>query len=391
MSQIIKVIIVFVCMSHSWLVGAVEITELNPIEKISIKSKAFDEPIEFNITLPASYNEAKDKKYFLIFDLHPRSQPYLSGIHDWLSHNGEWPWLESIIVTPASYHSGLAKLFEETVETPSDNRLLDLLEFEILKIVDEKYRTNGFKIYSGFMSNGAIGLYALLNRPQLFNAYFISSPTLSNNFLAINSDGKNKLPQLTDKSRFLYITIGQHDYEKLHVEAVGLFEQVLNTSAPKELDWSVIKDDEHHYMSRPIFTVLNGIEKLFDDYHNNLAAGSEISKQGSQSIINYYMVLSKNKYGFPVSAEGSLNNLAKSFLTIDPQKALTIYRKVVKLYPESAYAYSALAAAYMKTDEVNKAIDYQTIAVKKSEKMIKWHQNKHNKLLFDYKAKSEKK
>ncbi|MBL4659783.1 MAG: hypothetical protein JKY19_05465 [Alcanivoracaceae bacterium] len=387
----IKVIVAFVCINFSWLVAAVEITELNPIEKISIKSKVFEEPIEFNITLPASYDKAKDKRYFLIFDLHPRSQVYLSGLHDWLSHNGEWPWLESIIVTPANYHLGLAKLFEETVEKPVDNRLLNLLEFDILKNVDENFRTNGFKIYSGFMSNGAIGLYALLNRPQLFNAYFISSPTLSNNFLAITSDAKNKSPQLTDKLRFLYMTIGQHNYEKSHVESVALFEQTLSILAPKELDWSVLKDDKHYYMSRPIFTVLNGIEKLFDDYHNNLAAHSEIPKRGSQAIINHYVMLSEKKYGFPVSAEGSLKNLAQSFLTTDPQKALSIYSKVVELYSESAYAYSALAAAYLKVGEVKKAIDYQTIAVKKSENMIEWHQNKLKKILADYEVKYQNK
>ena len=72
---------------------ATDITALNPIESLKVKSQYFKNPIEYNITLPTTYSQEKhkDKKYFIIFDLHPRSQPYLSGVHEWFSHNGGWP------------------------------------------------------------------------------------------------------------------------------------------------------------------------------------------------------------------------------------------------------------------------------------------------------------
>ncbi len=379
-----KIIVILALLSCVWSALAVNISKLNPIETLSVNVPGFKQPMVFNVTLPASYLKETDKRYFMLFDLHPRSQPYLSGMQDWLSHNGEWPWLETIIVNPADYHKEFAQLFERTAKNPADPRLLDAIDHHILKAVASTYRTNGFNIYSGFMSNGAIGLYALLNRPEMFNAYMIATPSLANNFLNITSEAAKKLAQLKGKNRFLYLSIGQHQYEQAHIEPVKQFKQQLAAVAPQSLDWQVNTDNPHYYMSRPIFTVLNGIEKLFSDYHNDLTADSDIAQQGAEAIISYYKELSENKYGFAISAEASLNNLADALLTTKPKQALAIYQKIVSLYPESAYAYSNLAAAYFQLDERKKAITQQKIAVEQSTKMSEWHQNKMKKLLAEY-------
>ena len=367
---------------------ATNIAELNPIESLKVKSKYFTEAIEYNVTLPKSYHEAKakDKKYFVIFDLHPRSQPYLSGIHDWLSHNGEWPWLESIVITPASYNPEFAKLFEQIVSEPSNHTMLDYFEHSLLKTIDEKYRTNGFKIYSGFMGNGALGLFSLLNRPKLFNAYIISSPSLADDFGLITSQAKQKLASKDEQMRFLYLATGDHQYEQGNLSSFELFEKALITSAPNTLDWQVHRNNKNNYMSQPIVSIVNGIEALFDDIHTDLDVDSETSKNGVQAIIDYYKRISDKKYGFNISAEGSLKALAKSLMTSEAQKALSIYQKTVELYPDSAYALSSLAKVYADMGDINEAIKYQIQAVEKSKTMMAWHQNKHKQYLDEFKS-----
>jgi hypothetical protein len=109
--------------------------------------------------------------------------------------------------------------------------------------------------------------------------------------------------------------------------------------------------------------------------------------QQVQAIVDYYRIISDKKYGFDVSAEGSLKALAKSLMASDPAKALSIYQKTVELYPESAYALSSLAKAYANLGDINKAVTYQTQAFEKSQKMIVWHQNKHKQYLDEFKAK----
>ena len=386
MIKIFVTSLVFLIGLHSIVVEATDVKELNPIQSLKVKSKYFKEAIEYNVTLPKSYNEVKgkDKKYFILFDLHPRSQPYLSGLHDWLSHNGDWPWLESIVITPANYNPEFAKLFEQIVSEPSNHTMLDYFEHDLLKAIDEKYRTNGFKIYSGFMGNGALGLFTLLNRPKLFNAYVITSPSLAHDFGLITSESKVKLASKDDQMRFLYLSTGNHQYEQCNLPSFDLFEKALKTSAPTTLDWQIHRNNKNNYMSQPIISIVNGIESLFSDIHIDLKADSDISKNGAQAVIDYYALISDKKYGFDISAEGSLKALAKSLMASDSQKGLSIYQKTATLYPESAYALSSLAKAYADLGDINTAIKYQTRAIEKSKSMIVWHQNKHKQYLDEY-------
>jgi len=381
-----KYIIIAIFTIFSIISSASELNTYNSVEIIEIHPKGFQEPIKYKITLPHKYDVDTDKAYFVLFDLHPRSQPLIAGMQDWLSHNGEWPWLKTIIVTPASYHAEFSEVFKNWAKTPEKQEILDILQLGILKAVDAKYRTNGFKIYSGFMGNGALGLYTLLNRPEMFNAYMIASPTLANNMGNIVSDAPEKLNTLNRKMSFLYMTIGDHRFERNHIPSVMEFEQHLGNIKHDKLKWITNTNEQHYYMSRPVITLLNGIEALFDDIHNDLAADSDISKLGAQAIIKYYKMLSDEKYGFEISAEGSLKALAKSLASDQPEKALDIYTKTTELYPESAYAYSSLAKAYADQGDIKKAIKIQQIAVEKSKSMVKWHQNKHQQYLDEFKA-----
>lgn len=379
------IVITLLCLSF---VGVtVDVKDLNPIETVEIKVSEFKQPIKYHVTLPDGYGEDADKKYFVLFDLHPRSQTFIAGMQDWLSHNGEWPWLKTIIINPADYHPEFAALFEALVKDPDDQRIIEVIQDGILKKVDEKYRTNGYMIYSGFMGNGALGLYILLNKPEMFNAYLIASPALANDFGRVVSEAPKKINVNHKRHKFLYMTMGDHPYESAHMDAFKTMEKAITEHAPKQLEWLSHHNESHHYMSRPIITLLQGIEALFDDIHNDLPHDSDISRQGVDAIIKHYKMLSDKKYGFPVSAEGSLKALAASMQENAPDKALEIYLKTVKLYPDSAYAHSALAKSYAKEGQFQKAIDSQTVAVEKSQKMIEWHQKKHQQLLDEYKSK----
>ena len=375
--------LLLIASGQSW---AVDVANLTPVERLTVNYTEFSEPMSFNITLPASYATELDKRYLVLFDPHPRSQPHLSGMQDWLSHNGEWPWLETLVVTPANYHKEYADLFKETADNPSDPELLSFLETHVLTKIDDTYRTHNFRIFSGFMGNGAFGLYALLNKPHLFDAYIIASPSLADDFLAVTSSAKSKLPKLTDKMRFVYLTMGGHRYEQGNRKATEAFAEALESYAPGQLEWHAKLDDKRHYMSRPILAVVEAIELLFADYHSPLAPDSAIAKKGVDAIVAHYQTLSKSKYGFEVSAQSSLTALAKATLESDSDEALAIYKRAIAMYPDSAYAYANLGSAYKELGQLAKAVEVQKTAVDKSKDMIPWHQNNLKKQLDEYQA-----
>ena len=130
-------------------------------EKVTLSHPNFEEYLSFDINLPAGYKNDIGKSYIVLFDFHHYAHTYLSGMHDWMSHNGEWPWLRTIIVTPSSGNP-VGKLFDVTGKSTP---MLDFFESKLFPAIDAKYRTKPFRIISGFLSSFANLSLALDNIP----------------------------------------------------------------------------------------------------------------------------------------------------------------------------------------------------------------------------------
>ncbi|WP_299795772.1 alpha/beta hydrolase-fold protein [uncultured Shewanella sp.] len=339
------------------------ITRLSQVERLTVSSDQFKEPAEFIVTLPPSYGKKSDKEYVVLLDFHPRSQAYLSGMHDWMSHNGDWPWLETIIVTAPDGHAGLGELKVQAIEEQGSDLLLDFMEQELLPAIDKKYRTNGFRILNGFTGNGGLTLYTLLNRPSLFNAYFAASPVLSRDFAYVIKDAPKKLAAMKGKPRFLLMSTSDSGFEQRQLASFAEMESIIKSNANELLDHHIKRFDGSYYMTQPILATAYGIELLFNDIHQVLKPDSEISSRGAQAILEYYRYLSDEKYGFEVPATDSLIALAKAESSRDAVKGLVVYQLAVEAAPESHTAHHALANAYAEMEEFELAIRHEQLAL----------------------------
>ena len=334
------------------------------IDVLDVKSVFSNEPMLFTVTLPPSYNDNKDKRYVVLFDFHPRSRAYLDGMHDWMSHNGDWPWLETIIVTAPDGNKALGELKTLAIEQQGNTQLLDFMQQSLLPAIDAKYRTNGFRIMNGFTGNAGLVLYTLLNRPELFNAYFAASPILSGDFAYVVKDAPKKLAAMSGNPRFLLMSTSDSDFEQRQLADFALLEQVIEANPNKTLNYAIKRFDGSYYMTQPILATAYGIEWLFDDYHRVLKPDSEISKQGADAIIAHYQFLSKQKYGFEVPSTDSLVALADAEFVINSAKGLAVYQAAAAANPDSHTAHDALAGAYGKLAQFDKAIEHEKLALK---------------------------
>ncbi|MFT5235043.1 MAG: hypothetical protein ACI90A_000405 [Shewanella sp.] len=334
---------------------------------LDVSSPLTEQPISFNVTLPPRYFENTDKRYVVLFDFHPRSQAYLNGMHDWMSHNGDWPWLETIIVTAPNGDKTLGGWKDLAIDERGDTKLLDFIEQGLLPAIDAQYRTNGFRILNGFTGNAGLGLYTLINRPELFNAYFVASPVLSKDFAYVIKDAPKKLAAMKGKPRFLLMSTSDSDFEQRQLASFAEMEEIIKANATSTLDYHIKRFDGTYYMTQPILATAYGIELLFNDYHQALKADSEISRQGPQAILKYYKYLSEDKYGFEVPATGSLITLAEAKMAENTEqgatKALAIYQIAVKSYPDSPTAQDALAGAYAAAGKFELAIKHQKLSL----------------------------
>lgn len=354
-------------------------------QQIELKHPDITEPLIFNINLPSGYSQNHDKSYVMVFDFHSLANTYLSGMHDWMSHNGEWPWLKSIIVTPAAGNP-VGLLFDKTGK---DLALLEFFEKQLLPAIDAKYRTNGFKIISGFRDNATIVLSALLNKPHMFSAYIAASPELKDDYAGILSSTKSQLTSLKNMHKFLLFTHGTNIKEEHQLSAYRQLKVLLETNAPDSLDWHYRDFSQHYFMSIPVRSVIDGIELVFDDINNGLMPTSTISQNGVAAIVKHYEKLSSKKYGFHVSPKASITKLGFYLLAKEPKSAIAVFNKLQKKYPDDAYSFHNLARAYSQIGDYGNAVKYQTDAVKLSQKMLMWHQKRHKRFLQQYQAQAE--
>ncbi|MCT8988368.1 alpha/beta hydrolase-fold protein [Shewanella phaeophyticola] len=325
-------------------------------EILSVNSSSFGAPADFVVTLPHDYTVHPDKRYVVLLDLHPRSHLYLSGMHDWMSHNGGWPWLDTIIITAPDGHKGLGELKSAAIEKRGDQGLLDFFEQHLLPAIDKQYRTNGFRVFNGFTGNAGLVLHSLLNRPQLFNAYIAASPVLSDDFAFVLNDAPKLLKALKGKQRLLFMSTSDSDFEQRQLDSFAMLEDMLETHVNAQLSYKIKRFDGSYYMTQPILATAMGIEMIFNDVHTVLAADSVVSQQGTGAILAYYKRLSDEVYGFDVPAIDSLLALGASFANDNPAQAIAVYQDTLNAYPKAHTAYHALAMVYADLGELTKAI-----------------------------------
>ncbi|QBF84878.1 hypothetical protein EXU30_10785 [Shewanella maritima] len=329
-----------------------------PIQQVlSVASELFTEKsADFMVSLPHNYQQNSAKSYVVMLDLHPRSHLLHTGMHDWMSHNGGWPWLETIIITAPDGHQGLGKLKELAIEEKGNQQLLDFFEQDLLPAIDRTYRTNGFKILNGFTGNAGLGLYTLINRPELFNAYIAASPVLSRDFGYVLKDAPEKLKNLKLKQqRFLFVSTSDSGYEQGQLPSFAELESLLKQADDSMLNYKVQRFDGSYYMTQPVLATAMGIEMIFNDIHNTVQPDSELGKQGAQAILAHYKTLSQQVYGFEVSAVGSLTALAQSQFTADAEQAIATLELAIANYPTNPHALAALAEIYIELDNQTKA------------------------------------
>ncbi|WP_071940566.1 alpha/beta hydrolase-fold protein [Shewanella sp. SACH] len=352
---------------------------------LKVSSSLLTEPADFKVTLPASYQSNTDKRYVVLVDLHPRSHDYLAGMEDWMSHNGGWPWLETIIVTAPDGHAGLGELKSLAIKQQENQQFLDFMEQDLLPAIDKQYRTNGFRILNGFTGNATFSLYTLLNRPSLFNAYIAASPVLDDNYAFVMADAAKKLAGMKGKQRFLFMSTSDSDFEQNQLADFAKLEAIIKANATNLLDYRIKRFDGTYYMTQPILATAYGIEAIFNDVHQVLKPDSAISRQGVAAILAHYKTLSNDKYGFDVPAIDSLIALASSVETTDPTKAIDIYQQTLKAIPTAFEASHALASVYASQGQLVEAIKYEKQALELTDHPF--FQDKYSKQLAEFQAK----
>jgi len=200
-----------------------------------IESEILGESRKLLVHLPKDYNQQDNAKYPVIYALdatsHDKDLLYAASMLSSAHH------IENLIVV------GIVNKDRNTDLTPNyiqknDNpnkfgegkHFLQFIEQEVIKRIESKYKTSGYRIISGNSRAGLFSFYSLLEKPDLFDAHFCFSPAFwrSDNIIAAKtSEFLEKEKQIQN---FVYLSIGENENDKMSTA----FDSVIDTLKKKD-------------------------------------------------------------------------------------------------------------------------------------------------------------
>jgi tetratricopeptide (TPR) repeat protein len=228
--------------------------------------------------------------------------------------------------------------------------------------VDEQYRTVSYDILAGHSFGGTFAAYALLEKPELFNAYIAISPYLMWDDDHMVKEAAKKLKPEYAHPIFFYMTVGDEpDYYK----ALADFNKLVETRSPKDISLTYVLMPEENHRSIPHKSIYQGLEEIYSGWQ--LPTSTFIA--GFEAIDKHYQALSE-MYGYRIrTPEYTLNALGYNYLNNDEmEQALKVFAENIDRYPESANVYDSYGEALEKNEQLALAEANYAKAVEIAEK-----------------------
>ena len=186
-------------------------------EEFSIQSEAMQETREIVVHLPKNYDPDSEEGYPVIFNLDAGSTDKLiaeiASFYNWAEIMPE-----VIVVGLKNVRRGVDYLPHYYNRTRggeqvigNGGKLLEYIKDELIPFVDREFKTNGRRVFAGHSWGGQFLTYTMSQSPNLFDAYFITSPAFGGEgqwgkktFEAL----EQTLKQDPDFPGFVYVSVG---------------------------------------------------------------------------------------------------------------------------------------------------------------------------------------
>lgn len=334
--------------------------------KHSIKSTILKEDREYWVNLPDSYHhpESSHKTYPLLIlldgNLHFKS---ITGMVNYMSADayGSRTLPEMIVV-------GVRNVDRERDYTPDKiltvranntgggDNFLSFLEEELIPELDQKYRTQPYRILFGHSLSGLLGTHTFMKEKTLFNAFIAVDPSFGT-WDAETMDKKLDSMKSLSFERYIYLATANWGKRNIrnrdrHVR----FYEALHSRSTGELHAKLEYFEKEDHSSVPIAAFHNGIAAIFEGYGLTSREVNDIAQ-----LTQHFQALSERlSYNFP-PPEYLVNQLGYRLLRSqsaqDQTKALEFFTLNVENYPKSPNSYDSLGEAYETVGDTTKAIE----------------------------------
>ena len=234
----------------------------------TIYSKILNEDRVLNIYLPQNFD--KTKSYPIIYLLDGSMNEdfiHVTGLVQFFNQMYSMP--ETIVVGIANidrkkdftFHTDLKDLKKDYPTTGHSDKFISFLEKELKPYIESQFKTTD-KYLFGQSLGGLLATEILLKKPELFNNYFIISPSLWWDDESLLKQAPQLLTKIPDTKKFIYVSVGKGEHPVMIKDAENFFD-VLKKANKKNwtLEYKMMETDNHAtILHRSLY---EGLVKLF--------------------------------------------------------------------------------------------------------------------------------
>ncbi|TDF35189.1 tetratricopeptide repeat protein [Alteromonadaceae bacterium M269] len=313
----------------------------------SIKSKVLNKDIPLSIHLPENYDSSK-KTYPVLYMLGSHYRARFAMLASTLDYMGE-AQIPQMILIGVDLPEGNSILLptRDNQDTKIPDNYINFFETELMPHVDNKYRTAPFSVLYGASNSGFFSVYAMLNKPHLFNSYLASSPSLMHIPAVLQQKIKADPFKTIAENRFLHIIYSDDDSDAT-IESVSEFSRVLANNKPESFNYKV--DELANQGHVPAMDFTQFLLALYPDF-NPYEKLDSLDK-----VTQHFSKLSK-RYGYeiqpPISIIFRLG--VDSIISKNLVVAEKIFQYSLQVYPEGKESYLGMGVVHRDEGHIENA------------------------------------
>jgi predicted alpha/beta superfamily hydrolase len=332
-----------------------------------VHSEIMGEDRQLYVYLPDDY-KSSNESYPVVFQLysHFMHNYYLPAIRtaDLMGSNGQAP--KMIVVGIKNQEFRYRDLLPEDHWGGKSeiDIFLKFFETELIPFTEENYRVNEYRILSAPQAGAAFGIYAMSVKPNLFNAFFLTSPFwVESSRETLLSKFADAVEQNDYSKKFIMLSYGKYESGE-ELEAITRFKNLMNKIVSPSFEFYENLLDPDFGFSTPI-DFEKGMKQLFKEYK---FPGKDRA-QDLAAIISYYEELSK-QMEMPIKIpEHALVFEGDKFVQENElDKALEIFKKMNELYPEGLMGYDRIGDVYFRKGMYVASLKYYQMFLEKQPK-----------------------
>jgi predicted alpha/beta superfamily hydrolase len=245
-------------------------------------------------------------------------------------------------------------------------KFLQFLEKELIPYVESNFRTHPYRLLEGHSFGGLFSTYALMNKPELFDALIVQSPALWWNKEEMTKNAKEFFKSHPNLNKSVYFGIGGGDGWGMRQELIR-YVDVIKENTLKNFRWKheEIGNEGHddarlllnYYGLKFVFSDLKASGDLLNNYSD------EAFLKGEKKIVDKYGENARRPAG------DYFDIITKLLEDENTLKAITVLKRASEVYPKYAVLLTNLAQLYEKTNQIDKAIEAYESGIKVSKKL----------------------